>query len=459
MTGLLGHGGGAVEGDPGTYVGSTLYDVVPEHVPALAALVVLPLAAWVVHGRPGLLPPLPWVARLCRLPVERRVAVWMLLTSAFVHAAIVPTHGASPWSVAFAVDAVLLGWTGHALVTGRRRAGLLAGLALTGSLLGLLVGVAAGEMPDQVTMACKLVEVTGLLALWSPVTARPRRRVLAPVGVLGVTLPVVLGVWALGLAPAGGGAGHHAGDSPSLGVAMPVGHVDEPTVAQEKAADALYRRVSATLRRYEDPAVAVADGYRAEDVTGTGFHADNPGYTDDGRVLDPARPEALVYARRDDGSVVLLGAMFETPGLRGTGPAVGGPLTPWHAHEQVCFGLLPPSLAGLTTPLGVCPAGSVTIALTNEMIHVWTVPGAPQRFGDLPDEWVAEHVVRAAPPGVPPVGPAAAGSTGGDHRLRAQTLRARVSSWPVKPSNRPNVDVPHPSRLMSSDGRSLFRPS
>jgi hypothetical protein len=394
VTGLLGHGG-ALEGAPGTYVGSALYDVVPEHVPALAVAVVVPLAVYLVHTSPGLLP-LPWVVRLRTLPAERLVAVWMLLTSAFVHAVIAATHGASPWSVAFAADAALLGWAAHRLVTGRRRAPLVAGVALVGSLLGLLAGIAAGEMPDQVTMACKLVEVTGLVALWSPVTAGRRRRALAPAAVLAVTLPVVVGVWSLGLAPTGGGAAHHAGDSPSLGLALRAGRPGGPSVAEREAADTLYREVATSLRRYADPAAAVAAGYRAKGVTGASFHADNPAFGDDGRVLDPARPEALVYARRDDGGVVLLGAMFEMQGLRAPGPAVGGPLTAWHAHEQVCLGLLPPALAGLTSPFGVCPAGSVTVALTNEMIHVWTVPGAPQRFGDLPDEWVAQHVVRSA---------------------------------------------------------------
>jgi hypothetical protein len=398
---FLGHGGGAVPGDPGTYVGSALYDVLPEHRPALAALVVLPLAALAVHRRPAWLPPLVLPARLRALPVERRVAVWMLLTSAFVHAAIVPTHGFSLWGTAFAADAGLLTVAAHALLTGRRRAAGLATLALVGSLLGLFVGLATGEVPDQVAMACKLVEVAGLLALWSPQRARRRRRVLATSGVFALTLPVVIGVWAVGLT-AGQGAGHHAepGVAPALGTAMPAGPTEPAGAEQRKAADALYRNVSAAIARFEDPAVAVAAGYHAEGIRGTGFHADNPAYTGDGRTLDPRRPETLVYAARDDGTPVLLGAMFQAQGLRAHGPAVGGPLTVWHAHEQVCFGLLPPSLAGLTSPLGVCPAGSVTIPLTNEMMHVWTVPGAPSRFGDLPDAWIDEHVVHAGVAGV-----------------------------------------------------------
>ena len=119
---------------------------------------------------------------------------------------------------------------------------------------------------------------------------------------------------------------------------------------------------------------------------------------DDGRTLDPQRPETLVYAVRDDGTPVLLGAMYQTKGLRAHGPQPGGDLTVWHAHEQVCFGLLPPALAGATSPFGLCPAGSVTVALTNEMLHVWTVPGAPQRFGDLDETWLKEHVL-AVPSG------------------------------------------------------------
>lgn len=66
---------------------------------------------------------------------------------------------------------------------------------------------------------------------------------------------------------------------------------------------------------------------------------------------------------------------------------IGGPTTVWHAHEHVCFGLVPPGLAGLLSPLGGCPLGAVDLPLTNEMIHAWVVPGAPQAWGDLDEAW------------------------------------------------------------------------
>jgi hypothetical protein len=391
---LVGHGGEPVEGTPGSYVGSALYDIAPEHVPALAAPVVVLLAALAVHRWYRLLPPFVWAARLRALPVERRITVWMLLSSACVHALIAPAHGVSPWSLAFAADAALLAWAAHALVVGRRRAGRLATVALLGSLLGLFVGIAARETPDQVAMACKVVEITGLLALGSPLTARRRRRLLTTSGTLAATVVLVVGVWTAALAGTGSG-GHHGGGAPAAGVALPAGHGHAATAAERAAADALYRRLRTAIAPYADPDVAVAAGYQARGIRGIGFHADNPGYLGDDRVLDPERPETLVYAARDDGTPVLLGAMFQVQGIRTPGPAVGGPLTVWHAHEQVCLALLPPSIAGLTSPLGTCPAGSVTVALTNEMIHVWTVPGAPARFGDLSDEWVKTNVLRA----------------------------------------------------------------
>jgi hypothetical protein len=84
--------------------------------------------------------------------------------------------------------------------------------------------------------------------------------------------------------------------------------------------------------------------------------------------------------------------MFVMPSLGASGPAVGGPATVWHAHENICVSLTPPALTGILSPLGSCPVGSIAWPVTPEMIHVWTIPGAPQPFGDLDDAWLRDYL-------------------------------------------------------------------
>ena len=115
----------------------------------------------------------------------------------------------------------------------------------------------------------------------------------------------------------------------------------------------------AALARYADPAVAAADGYHVNGLAGIDFHAGNPSYEHDDLILDPARPETLVYAVAPDGRPVLMGAMFLMPKIGQPGPTVGGPLTVWHAHQNICFSLTPPGLSGILSPLGGCPIGSI----------------------------------------------------------------------------------------------------
>lgn len=132
-------------------------------------------------------------------------------------------------------------------------------------------------------------------------------------------------------------------------------------------------------------------------IHGIDFHANNQAYEHDGRVLDPERPETLVYAVAPDGRTVLLGALFAMPSAGEPGPTVGGPLTVWHAHEDICFSLVPLSLTGVLSPLGTCPVGSFTMPVTAEMMHVWTVPGAPETFGDLDEQWKRAYLAANYP--------------------------------------------------------------
>ena len=383
---------GNLPGRPGSYVGSTLYDLEPSHLAALAALVTLLVLVRCGQGqahRPAiaeLLAGYRWAG------VERRVAWWVVAGSAAAHLGLVAGHGWSAWSALFALDAALLALAARGLLLGRRRAGRFSALLLAGNLLGLTASTLSGTMPDQIAMAVALGELLGLLALGPVPTAGRRgrlRALAAPAGTVALGALVATGAWVTGLA---GGTGHHVGPGQ-----VPVGSLvrAEParpvTPAEQLAADRLFRATALGIARFADPQVARRAGYRVGRIEAEDVHVDNPEYGKDGRILDPTRPETLVYAAGPRGPV-LLGAMFAMPGLGRPGPRVAGRLVSWHGHEQVCFGLLPPALAGLTDPFGICPAGSVTVPITNEMVHVWTVPGAPERFGDLPDGWVGRYL-------------------------------------------------------------------
>jgi hypothetical protein len=168
---------------------------------------------------------------------------------------------------------------------------------------------------------------------------------------------------------------------------LPIVPERDATPTERAAANDLLLATRSALARYADPAVAAADGYNVNGLAGMDFHASNPAYENDGRVLDPARPETLVYAVAPDGRPVLMGAMFLMPKIGQPGPTIGGPLTVWHGHQHVCISLVSLGLSGLLSPLGGCPVGSIDLPLTAEMIHIWIVPGAPEPFGDLDDEW------------------------------------------------------------------------
>jgi hypothetical protein len=153
----------------------------------------------------------------------------------------------------------------------------------------------------------------------------------------------------------------------------------------------------AAIEPYRDVAVAEAAGYEVGTVHGTDHHAQNPGLIGDGRILDPAHPESLIYAESAAGPI-LIGVMFETDGIGQVGPSDGGPIMLWHAHENVCLGFLPPSIAGLEGPYGLCPLGSLDLPVTGEMLHAWTLPGVPveDRWGHLDDEWIDEYLANVA---------------------------------------------------------------
>jgi hypothetical protein len=171
----------------------------------------------------------------------------------------------------------------------------------------------------------------------------------------------------------------------------------QPTSAQSHAATRLAADTRRGLARFVHLRDARAAGYvphwRGREVI---KHYFNPGYVTDGRVLDPARPEGLMYAFTARGPVVVA-AVYLMNRAGEPGRAVGGCLTPWHVHDNLCSSD-PDSgmITGLRSRDGQCPRGQVRWAAP-PMLHTWTIdlPGGP--FADQYSERDVFRQLRASP--------------------------------------------------------------
>jgi len=143
-----------------------------------------------------------------------------------------------------------------------------------------------------------------------------------------------------------------------------------PTAAQQAAADQLVAQTKATLAKYSSLSAATAAGYvPATNPNGRVVHyADWSAARSDG--FDPSNPAFLVYANTLNGPL-LMGAMYLGPAPCTPGPDIGGPLTQWHAHDNLC--LSGGQVVGRTSASGACASG-VHNTNTYFMLHVWTEP-------------------------------------------------------------------------------------
>jgi hypothetical protein len=140
------------------------------------------------------------------------------------------------------------------------------------------------------------------------------------------------------------------------------------------------------LKRFQTPAQAYALGYRSigDRITGD-EHYVNWSYANDGHILDPKRPESVVYEVRN-GKQQAVAAMYGMPfgSTFADVPDVGGPLTQWHVHADLCLTNNPEQrvVAGLTTLQGGCPPGTSKAGNT-PMLHVWAIPNPCGPFAAL----------------------------------------------------------------------------
>lgn len=279
--------------------------------------------------------------------------------------------------------------------------GAAAALAAAAAVLGLLAAVSAagaaaeGSSPQLPRLAAPLAAVAvAALALPAMVTATDHQHE-------GAHGDEVLA------ATATGGTTHD--DEHAEPVSLPpkpydptkpidLSGVDGVTPEQQARAENLIAITLLRLPKFADPAVAEAAGFR---TIGDGFtgheHYINWDYLDDGRLLDPDHPESLVYETYRDGRPKqLVAAMFmlgSTDTLDDV-PELGGALTQWHVHEDLCFTDEPGNykVRGLTKPDGTCTPPLVKPP-QGPMIHVWITPHECGPFASL--EGVAGGQIKA----------------------------------------------------------------
>jgi hypothetical protein len=177
-----------------------------------------------------------------------------------------------------------------------------------------------------------------------------------------------------------GGGGHvHALVHEGSGASAHAAGSCQPTSTQLAAAAKLIADTRRGLGRFAGLRAALGAGYAPNHPLPSAIkHYFNPGYVTDGRVLDPARPEGLLYANTTRGPVVVA-AVYLMNRAGEPGRAVGGCLTGWHTHNNLCSsdpgrGLV----TGVRRPGGRCPSGQVPWAAPR-MLHTWVIdiPGGP----------------------------------------------------------------------------------
>jgi len=196
---------------------------------------------------------------------------------------------------------------------------------------------------------------------------RPRRGAIA--------LAVALTLGTLAFAPAASGQEHGHDDM------LPPGDWSEE---QQMFLHDLIERTEEALPAFGDPEALPALGFFNFGVTAPGGwdHWMNPEWIADDHVLDPTRPESLVYRSTEEGWVLEAAMFYLPPGHDMTNiPEDLAWLPGWHQHPELC--VTPDGrYAGLTDENGNCFSGAPSDM--PPMMHVWIVdPGCGHRFGGV----------------------------------------------------------------------------
>jgi hypothetical protein len=231
-----------------------------------------------------------------------------------------------------------------------------------------------GHVLLGVGIALVVVGVVGAAYTSLPFGVWARRGLLA--GALGlVVVSSHIAGWAASVEQSASGAAATASHAHET-----TAPVRQPTAAELEAANKLLVETRAAVARYADLKAALAAGYvPLEPPDFQIVHYINRAYMVDTDILDPQHVQSLIYYNGNHGPQ-LIGAMYIMPRRGMDGPQIGGPLTVWHQHSNICFD----NVTGMAVAFvhndffdnndksGSCPRGS-TNKTTPLMLHVWLI--------------------------------------------------------------------------------------
>jgi hypothetical protein len=350
-------------------------------------------------------------------PAERAVALTVAafasLAAGAIHAAAIGSHSDLPDMVKVftATAAFQLGWGALALVRPHRAPialGILGNLGLLGGWavamttgISFIEGMDTDMSPSRADLLAASFAAAAVIGGIVAVT-RPRlgARKAAPALVLAGVASIALGVSGMasaaspdhhgGEAAAGHAhddvvaatADHHAtAEARPYDPALPIDLSGTPgvTPTQQAAAENLISASLLALPHWSDFRTAEAEGFRSIGDGGTGNeHFVNWDFASDDEVLNPYRPESLMYDTTGGGRRLVAAMYMAAPGTPlEQVPELGGALTQWHIHDNLCFADrgdgAGPRVAGLTNADGTCAPGLIQFPHT-PMIHVWIEP-------------------------------------------------------------------------------------
>jgi hypothetical protein len=169
----------------------------------------------------------------------------------------------------------------------------------------------------------------------------------------------------------------------------------QPTAAELEAAARLVTDTKAAVAKYANLKAALAAGYvPMEPPDSEIVHYVNRAYMISADILDPQHIQSLIYYNGPRGTM-LIGAMYIMPTRAMDGPQIGGPLTVWHQHNNICFdnatgiavAFIHSADFDSTDKSGACPRGS-TLQLTPQMLHVWLIDNPDGPFASTMDPQV-----------------------------------------------------------------------